>query len=122
MIPRLPQEQEAETYGFVVAGKTPILNEPELLFGGMPGEEGDGPEDSSGIYRGLAAEMAAINSEFAVRLKTAPPGARRAIKDQKRSALASAKQRAKAAAAGRKRLRKDRRLMPVRRLGVKGLG
>jgi hypothetical protein len=87
---------------------------------GIPGGEGDSP-DSDDIYRGLAAETAAINTEFSVKLKNAPPSARRALKDQKRSALAAAKRRAKAAAVGRKQLRKDRRLRPVRRLGQKNL-
>jgi hypothetical protein len=86
---------------------------------GLPAGDGDGPDDSSDIYRGLAAETAAINTEFSIRLKNAPPGARRALKDQKRSALAAAKRRAKVAAAGRKQVRKDRRLRPVRRPRLK---
>jgi hypothetical protein len=102
--------------------RTSSVREDVTALEGLPGDAGDGPEDSSDIYRGLTAETAAINSEFAVKLNNAPPGARRALKDQKKSALAAAKRRAKAAAAGRKRVRKDRRLRPVRRLGQKGLG
>jgi hypothetical protein len=78
---------------------------PEAHLGG----EVDEPDDTADIYRGLAAERAAIMTDFARRLASAPKSAKRAIKEARGAALAAAKRRAKSAASGRRRLAKEKR-------------
>ena len=69
-------------------------------------------EDSSDIYRKFAAARAAIMIDHANRLAKANPASRRAIKEQRASALAAAKSRMRAEKGGRKRRGKDRKATP----------
>lgn len=94
-----------------------LLNDPP---DGGPGDSGENeePSDTSDIIRQFAAARAAIMTNFANRLAGAKGGAKRAITEEKKIALAMAKAQKKAALGGRKRLAKSRKLRrPERRLG-----
>jgi hypothetical protein len=79
---------------------------PEGILGG----EVEEPGDDSDIYSALAAERKAIMADFTNRLRGAPASAKHSIKQARKSALAAASHKAKAAMTGRKQWRKERKL------------
>lgn len=93
------------------------MSKPEVVeWGDEPaieahlGGETDEPVETSDVYKSLAAECAAIMSDFAKRFASSPKSAKRAIKEARGAAMAAAKRKWKDAAKGRRKLAKDRKL------------